>query len=78
MLATVSEWLERALLSAPFAARVHTQRRVLETALTMLSGASASGARLDFDIAWPVEACEAYRAWQPEEPSPIIAQMLHK
>ncbi len=54
----------------------YTQRRVLETALTVLSGASEPGVRLDVDIEWPVEAREAYKAWQPAEPSPIIAQAL--
>jgi hypothetical protein len=51
---------------------------VLETALTVLSGAPESGARIDIDMEWPVDARDAYRAWQPEEPSPIIAQMLPK
>ena len=53
-----------------------TQGRVLLTALEVLSGATRSGTRLDIDIEWPVPARDAYRNWQPEQPSPIVAQML--
>lgn len=52
------------------------QRRVLETALTVLAGATAPGTRVDIDIEWPQPLREAYRAWQPVEPSPIVAAML--
>ena len=52
------------------------QRRVLASALTLLAGAPAAGARVDLDVAWPQERSEAYRAWQPREPSPIVAQLL--
>jgi glycine/betaine/sarcosine/D-proline reductase family selenoprotein B len=55
-----------------------TQRRVLQTAVTVLSGAPESGTRVDLDIEWPIDAREAYKAWQPDDPSPIIAQMLRK
>ena len=51
----------------------YTQRRVPRNRVpTVLSGASEPGVRLDVDIEWPVEAREAYKAWQPAEPSPII------
>ena len=53
-----------------------TQRRVLELALSVLSGSSAFGTRVDFDQEWPVPLREAYRAWQPAEPSPIVKKML--
>ena len=53
-----------------------TQRRVLETALTVLSGAAAFGTRIDVDVAWPQPLKEAYRSWQPAEASPIVAMML--
>jgi hypothetical protein len=53
-----------------------TQRRVLETALTVLSGAARPGTRVDVDAEWPVPLREAYRAWQPAEPSPIVALLL--
>ncbi len=52
------------------------QRRVLETALTVLAGAARPGTRVDVDIAWPVPLKEAYRSWQPPEPSPIVARLL--
>jgi len=52
------------------------QRRVLATALTVLAGASGAGARVDVDVEWPQARSEAYRAWQPPEPSPIVAQLL--
>jgi hypothetical protein len=52
------------------------QRRVLETALTVLSGAATFGTRVDVDIEWPVSRSEAYRSWQPKEASPIVAMML--
>ena len=52
------------------------QRRVLATALTLLAGATGPGARVDIDVEWPQPRGEAYRAWQPAEPSPIVAQLL--
>jgi D-proline reductase (dithiol) PrdB len=52
------------------------QRRVLELALRLLAGASAFGTRVDLDLEWPVPLREAYRAWQPKEPSPIVREML--
>ena len=53
-----------------------TQRRVLETALTVLAGAAAPSTRVDVDIAWPEPRGVAYKSWQPAEPSPIVAMML--
>jgi D-proline reductase (dithiol) PrdB len=53
-----------------------TQRAVLELALRVLSGASAFGTRVDFDREWPVPLRDAYKAWQPKEPSPIVKKML--
>lgn len=53
-----------------------TQRIVLETALLVLAGASAPGTRVDIDIEWPQPRGEAYKSWQPAEPSPIVAQLL--
>jgi len=52
------------------------QRRVLSLALDVLSGAVAFGTRVDLDVEWPVPVREAYRAWQPKEPSPIVRKML--
>ena len=53
-----------------------TQRRVLELALEVLAGAAAFGTRVDVDLEWPVPVREAYRAWQPKVPSPIVKKML--
>ena len=53
-----------------------TQRRTLELALEVLAGAGGPGTRVDLDIEWPVPLREAYRAWQPKEPSPIVKRML--
>jgi D-proline reductase (dithiol) PrdB len=52
------------------------QRRVLEMGLRVLAGASAFGTGVDLDLEWPVPFREAYRAWQPKEPSPIVKQFL--
>jgi hypothetical protein len=52
------------------------QRLVLETALVVLAGAERPGTRVDIDVEWPQPRAEAYRAWQPEEASPIVALML--
>ena len=52
------------------------QRAVLESALTVLSGAAAPGTRVDVDIEWPVPRAAAYKSWQPKEASPIVAMML--
>jgi D-proline reductase (dithiol) PrdB len=52
------------------------QRRTLELALRVLAGAPTSGTRVDLDLEWPVPVREAYRAWQPREPSPIVRKLL--
>jgi hypothetical protein len=52
------------------------QRTVLDTALTVLAGAAASGTRVDIDIEWPQPRGEAYKAWQPAEPSPVVKMLL--
>jgi D-proline reductase (dithiol) PrdB len=54
------------------------QRRTLELALRVLAGAPSFGARVDLDVEWPVPIREAYRAWQPREPSPIVKKMLEQ
>ena len=50
------------------------QREVLDTALRVLSGATEFGTRVDVDLEWPEPQEEAYRTWQPDEPSPIVAK----
>ena len=52
------------------------QRRVLELALDVLSGAARFGTRVDLDVEWPVPLREAYRSWQPKVPSPIVRKIL--
>jgi hypothetical protein len=52
------------------------QRQVLELALRVLAGASGFGTRVDHDAEWPVPLREAYKSWQPKEPSPIVKKML--
>jgi hypothetical protein len=52
------------------------QRRVLELALRVLAGAGAAGTRVDLDVEWPVPLRDAYRSWQPREPSPIVKRLL--
>ena len=52
------------------------QRTVLELAVSVLAGAAAPGTRVDVDIEWPQPRGEAYKAWQPAEPSPIVAMLL--
>ena len=56
----------------------HVQRLVLETAVRVLAGAPQSGTRVDIDLVWPQPRGEAYKAWQPAEPSPIVAMMLNR
>ena len=52
------------------------QRRTLELALRVLAGAETFGTRIDLDVEWPVPVREAYRAWQPKVPSPMVRKML--
>jgi len=52
------------------------QRRTLELALRVLAGAETFGTRIDLDVEWPVPVREAYRAWQPKVPSPIVRKLL--
>jgi hypothetical protein len=52
------------------------QMAVLSTALRLLAGAGGPGARVDIDVEWPVPVKEAYRSWQPAEPSPVVAMLM--
>ena len=52
------------------------QRRTLELALRVMAGATRFGTRVDLDVEWPVPVREAYRAWQPKEPSPIVRKLM--
>ena len=51
-------------------------RQVLEVSLRVLAGAGSFGTRIDLDIEWPVPLRDAYKAWQPKEPSPIVRKLL--
>jgi hypothetical protein len=55
-----------------------TQRLVLGTALRVLAGAASPGTRVDIDHEWPQPRGEAYKSWQPAEPSPIVAMLLNR
>jgi hypothetical protein len=52
------------------------QRTVLELTLRVLAGAVSFGTRVDLDLVWPVDVKEAYRGWQPAEPSPIVKRLI--
>ena len=54
------------------------QRTVLDAAVTVLSGAAHNPTRVDVDIEWPVPRGEAYKSWQPEEPSPLVKLLFSK
>jgi hypothetical protein len=51
------------------------QRAVLEAALGLVAEADGP-VRHDLDIEWPVPVRDAYKDWQPAEPSPIVAHNL--
>ena len=47
--------------------------RVLRQALEVLTTAEAPGTVVHSEENWPIPQKEAYKTWQPSEPSPIIA-----
>jgi hypothetical protein len=51
------------------------QRRVIEQALAVLATAVAPGTIIHSPEIWSIPQKEAYKAWQPAEPSPIIAEL---
>jgi hypothetical protein len=51
-------------------------RTILSAGLALFDTADAPGARADVDVEWPVPRGEAYKSWQPAEPSPIVKLML--
>lgn len=55
-----------------------THAHVLAVATRLLSGATRPGTRVDIDLEWPIDTKTAYRAWQPAEPSPLVAQMIEQ
>ena len=52
------------------------QRRTLWAALQLLVATPRPGGRLDLAEQWPGDAREAYKNWQPDEPSPIVAHSM--
>ncbi|MFQ5553794.1 MAG: hypothetical protein ACE5GC_00315 [Acidimicrobiia bacterium] len=54
------------------------QEAVAVAAIDHLAGAEGPGARVDIDIEWPVALGDAYKAWQPPAPSPIVLHHLDR
>ena len=52
------------------------QRRTLDAALQLLVDAPGPETRVDVDEQWPGDAREAYKNWQPDEPSPIVLHSM--
>lgn len=55
---------------------VAMQTKVLRAALDVLASATGPETRADLDEIWPQDRSEAYKAWQPAEPSPIVAHSI--
>ena len=51
------------------------QLRVIRQALAVLAGAEEAGTIVHSPETWPQPTKDAVKAWQPAEPSPIIAVM---
>ncbi len=52
------------------------QTRTLLAALELLDSAEVPETRVDVTERWPVDSKEAYKSWQPSEPSPIVAHNI--
>lgn len=52
------------------------QTKTLQAALHLLVTATDPRTRVDLDVAWPEDRRSAYKAWQPSEPSPIVAHNM--
>lgn len=52
------------------------QTATLQAALQLLATADAPETRVDVATKWPVERKQAYKSWQPSEPSPIVAHTI--
>ena len=57
---------------------VEQQRRVILEALRLLETAEAPGTIVHSEEKWTLPQKEAIKAWQPTEPSPIIAKLAPK
>ena len=51
------------------------QMRVIRQALAVLEGAEKPGTTIHSEEKWPEPQNEAIQAWQPAQPSPIIAEL---
>lgn len=54
---------------------VAQQMRVITQALAVLETAETPGTLVHSEESWPVPQKEAYKDWQPSQPSPIIAHL---
>ena len=54
---------------------IEQQRRVILEALRVLETAEDPGTIVHSEERWPLPQKESYKAWQPVEPSPIIAEL---
>lgn len=54
------------------------QTQTLLAALDLLVSAAGPETRVDVTTSWPVERKEAYKGWQPSEPSPIVKHSLDR
>ena len=52
------------------------QTRTLRAAIELLAVASEPEIRVDIEETWPGGRKQAYKDWQPSEPSPIVAHHL--
>ena len=52
------------------------QTNTLRSSLELLTAATGAETRVDLDTEWPVDRKEAYKNWQPAEPSPIVAHSI--
>jgi hypothetical protein len=57
---------------------VTQQMRVIRQTLEVLETSTNPGIITHSDEVWPMDQKEAYKAWQPPEPSPIIAELAPK
>ena len=60
---------------------IDQQMRVIRQALGVLAPSTGSGQAVSpgtiihSDEIWPIDQKEAYKAWQPPEPAPILAEL---
>jgi hypothetical protein len=87
MVTTMPYWAEKTgvprvlAVEFPFAqtlGRPHDQaqqRRVIQQALAVLENAQGPGTIIHSTETWPTPQKEAIESWQPEKPSPVVAEM---